>query len=583
MEAWKWFVIGSAALALALVVLMAAPVEKSPQPDTHVLIAQGSFSVLQGGRILVEEDYRIDEVGDRQRLGGESVIGTPSGPVRLVHQLNLDNLGTPRTYHLTVHEDEASAHTIEVDVLQDTVGVTFSVGDQTHTHSLPTQGQVFLVDNNVMSHWIPLYKKLQAEGATFAGTAVIPQALAALPLVADEPDSAALITATGEVPVQRYPLRLGDIRAELFGQEELLMAVRYPAQGALVWRSDLFPEGVEVAYQEDERPMPEGVIEVPLTFSNNAVELAGTLTVPSEAERPYPAVLFVHGSGPLDRDANAPGLATDIFRDLAHHLAVAGVGSLRYDKRGVGESGGDLRAAGLSDLVSDARAALQTMPFQEAIDSENLYVLGHSEGGYIAPLLADEAGVQGILLVASAAQPLSAVTRWQVEQLARMDGKEGDALDEILAAQDQFIAFVEGSEGTWDKYTFEELQGAMPWLSPQQVQELHAQPLVWLREHYLHCPTAALEAVGVPVLVVHGEKDLQIPWQDAERIADILDASGNAHVTVRILPDLNHLLRYHPDEPSLGHRHLDQPVDERVRSIIERWILSESARAAVGG
>ncbi len=572
METWKWFVVGAAALALALVALMAVPVEKS-SPDTHTVITQGRFTVLQGGRIVAEEDYRSYQVGDGILLRGECAIASASGTVRLVHQLTLGEHGTPRAYDLAVHDGEALAHTVEVSVHDDEVTISFDAADQIHTHSLPTQGQVFILDNNLMSHWIPLYTTLQGEGAPLTGTAVIPQALAALPLIADEPTDATLITETGEFPVKRYPIRLGDIRAELFGQDDLLMAVRYPAQYALAWRTELFPEGVEIAYEEPDRLLPEGVIEVPLTFSSNAVELSGTLTVPEEAAKPYPAALFVHGSGPLDRDANAPGLATDIFRDLAHHLAVAGVGSLRYDKRGVGESGGELHTAGLSDLVSDAREALHALAQHEAIDGDQLYVLGHSEGGYIAPLLADEPGVQGLVLIATAAQPLSAVTRWQVEQLARMDGKEGEALAEILTAQDQFIAFVEGSEGTWDQYTFEELRTEMPWLSPEQLSELHTQPLVWLREHSLHCPATALEAVDVPVLVLHGEKDLQIPHQEAARIADTLTAAGNEDVTVRVLPDLNHLLRHHPGQPTLWHRHLDQPVDERVRSIVEHWML----------
>jgi len=176
-------------------------------------------------------------------------------------------------------------------------------------------------------------------------------------------------------------------------------------------------------------------------------------------------------------------------------------------------------------------------------------------------------------LLAGAARPLDEITRWQVETLLRQQGLEGDALEAALAQQDQYTAFVEGSEGGWDDYSVEQLQQAMPWLTEEAAVQLKSTPLslAWLREHYLDEPEETIAAVRVPVLIVNGEKDAQVPSSEAALLEEILTEGGNADVTAIVLPDLNHLLRRHPEEPNLVYRHLDEPVDPRVIDAVIDW------------
>ncbi len=100
--------------------------------------------------------------------------------------------------------------------------------------------------------------------------------------------------------------------------------------------------------------------------------------------------------------------------------------------------------------------------------------------------------------------------------------------------------------------------------------------LHWWREHFAHDPLQAIGKVEVPVLIIQGEKDLQVPQGEAELLAQALrEAGDNEDVEVHIFPDLNHLMRHHPEEPNLQYRHLDQPVDERVLQIISSWIQNQ--------
>jgi len=119
----------------------------------------------------------------------------------------------------------------------------------------------------------------------------------------------------------------------------------------------------------------------------------------------------------------------------------------------------------------------------------------------------------------------------------------------------------------------EKLREAMPWLTDEAAVRLKSTPLslAWLREHYLDESAETIAAVKVPVLILHGEKDAQVPSTEAALLQGLLTEGGNADVTAIVLPDLNHLMRHHPEEPNLVYRHLDEPVDPRVIDTLLDW------------
>jgi len=175
-------------------------------------------------------------------------------------------------------------------------------------------------------------------------------------------------------------------------------------------------------------------------------------------------------------------------------------------------------------------------------------------------------------LIATNAHPLDWIIRWQVETLNRARGVPEEQLARILKEQDEWAAFVKASRGDWEDYPFEELRKKLRWLTPEKYAELKRTSLHWLREHFNRDPLETLRKVKVPVLIIQGTKDAQVPPEEAKLLAKTLREAGNERVELQLMEDLNHLLRRHPEEPNLQYRHLDEPVDERVLEAILNWL-----------
>ena len=146
--------------------------------------------------------------------------------------------------------------------------------------------------------------------------------------------------------------------------------------------------------------------DVSFTSADGTV-LAGTLTVPDRGRAPFAAVVFVHGSGPMDRDETIGPNA--VFLQLSNALSNAGYAVLRYDKRGIGKSGGANTSGARDDLLADVKAAYRFARAQREVDAKRVYLLGHSEGGELVPTVAaQEPGVAGIILMAPPSLPAAA-------------------------------------------------------------------------------------------------------------------------------------------------------------------------------
>ncbi|GAG44911.1 unnamed protein product, partial [marine sediment metagenome] len=205
--------------------------------------------------------------------------------------------------------------------------------------------------------------------------------------------------------------------------------------------SSLFPKGISLGLEGIADAIPSGIEEQEVTFNSSGITLAGTLTVPAGASKPVPAVLFVHASGPVDRDGNVAGVETDIFRDLAHSLSQAGIASLRYDKRGTGESEGVSSDSSMNDLLTDARIGLSALQACEKVDDQSCFLIGYSEGGILAPIIASERDdLAGIVIIAGAARSLDAIIREQVERLNRSSGMSEEQLQTTREQEDQYLS-----------------------------------------------------------------------------------------------------------------------------------------------
>lgn len=190
---------------------------------------------------------------------------------------------------------------------------------------------------------------------------------------------------------------------------------------------------------------------------DDGARLVGTLVRPAAGDS-VPGALLLNGSGPLDRDSNMPGQALNIANAFASALASHGVASVRYDKRGVGESSGDYLTTGFEQEMDDLRSALDALRVTQRIDPSRVTVIGHSVGATIAIRLASRHDwLAGVVLLSGAARSGEEVMRWQSERIAAsMRGlgrlrarrflRSQDRVRQLLLASVDDVASIAGSE-----------------------------------------------------------------------------------------------------------------------------------------
>jgi alpha-beta hydrolase superfamily lysophospholipase len=259
--------------------------------------------------------------------------------------------------------------------------------------------------------------------------------------------------------------------------------------------------------------------EVRVPNASAGIELAGTLTMPHHtAGARVPAAVMITGSGPQDRDEATPVIpGYRPFREIADALGRRGIAVLRLDDRGVGGSPSGPPGATSADFANDIRAALDFLRRRDDIDATHLALVGHSEGGVIAPMVAAmDAALGAIVIIAGPSRSGRVVSDEQVRAALMARGLSGDELE----AQIETNARVRDAQ-------------------------VAASP--WLRFWFDYDPIATAKRVRQPVLIVQGATDTQVTPDHAEELAAAFRAGGNRDVTLRLLPDINHLLVHDPN------------------------------------
>ncbi|MER3388611.1 MAG: alpha/beta fold hydrolase [Microcella sp.] len=281
-----------------------------------------------------------------------------------------------------------------------------------------------------------------------------------------------------------------------------------------------------------------------------AVELAGELVMPADARA---IAVLLPGSGPLDRDGDARGLALGIQRELSESLADHRIASMRWDKRGVGESSGDFLASGLHDLVDDACAVVD-----HALEHGlPVIVIGHSEGTAIAARVAVERpAIAGAVLLSGYARSGLEVLRWQSRMIAA--DIPGPVRFVLRALRTDLEKATEKNRTRLLATTKDvERMGGV---------RVNAR---WYREFMAYDPSDDLAAAAQPMFALGGEYDLQSPPEDTPRIAELRSATTRAAV----LDGLSHILRTQPSASLRTYRRdARRPVDPRIAASIVEWI-----------
>lgn len=316
---------------------------------------------------------------------------------------------------------------------------------------------------------------------------------------------------------------------------------------------------LEVAAAEAEE-LPYTAEDV--TFDNpdaEAVTLAGTLTLPP-GDGPHPALVLMSGSGAQDRDESlAPAASIKPFALIADALTRAGIAVLRYDDRGVGDSTGDFAAATGEDLAGDASAAIDYLRTRDEINPEQVGLLGHSEGGAMAPYIAARnPGVAFVISMAGTGVNGAEVLLLQNERILAADGATQEAIDQQVSFIQDLIDLTlaedwDGLEALVVAQTLRELEN-LPAEDTADIdveafaEETAAQQIAnyqnWFPFFFRYDPVEDWVRVTVPVLALFGGLDMQVvAEQNAPPVEAALEAGGNPDYSIVIIEDANHLFQ----------------------------------------
>ncbi|PEL86180.1 alpha/beta hydrolase [Bacillus wiedmannii] len=300
---------------------------------------------------------------------------------------------------------------------------------------------------------------------------------------------------------------------------------------------------------------------------NSEFTLQGTITKP-KADGKYAAVVIIAGSGEVDRDGMIVPLklASNIYKDLAHVIARLGVVTLRFDKRGVGKSEGEFQKTGMWDLVNDIEAMITYVKEQPFVDSENIILVGHSEGCMLASVINARTPVNGLILLTGAAESLEEATKRQRE-IAYKELKEQKGIKGKLM---RLLNVEKRGEKQMGKIK-EKMMNTEKDTIKVGFKPMNAK---WFREHFQHDIYKDLQQVTCPVLAIAGDKDIQADPEKAKRIDQYVKGDSEVHV----IKNMDHSLKIFEGEFKVLELQKNykegagKPLHPMLEEIIVNWI-----------
>lgn len=341
--------------------------------------------------------------------------------------------------------------------------------------------------------------------------------------------------------------------------------------------------------QHPKPPYPYATREVRIENEAAGVTLAGTLSVP-KGPGPHPAALLLSGSGPQDRDGTMVGHKP--FLVIADHLTRHGIAVLRVDDRGVGRSTGDRTATTTADYAGDARACLSFLTRQPEVDKRRAGLIGHSEGAWIAIMVAGvpaaeggrRAGVAWMVLLGGPGESGREIVEYQNSEMGVSKGAEKSLVDAARAAAARVIDLIvdDASVAELRKAVVESCRArerlGVP-MTTSIVQQSFAQwTRPWNRFFVAYDPQADLQRIRVPVLTLNGELDRQIrAATNLPKLRSALEKGGNPDVTTVSLPRLNHLFQAAVTGSMDEYPLIDETFSQGALDRMTKWIRRHTA------
>lgn len=411
----------------------------------------------------------------------------------------------------------------------------------------------------------------------------------------DSPDQGAKGIPTTTTSFENSILKITIANAKIeyegtLGQDNIIVGTF--KQGGQSFPMNLSKEKIEkeklVRPQEPIKPFP--YYSEDITFENKKVgiNLAGTLTLPDK-EGVFPVVILISGSGPQNRDEELLGHKP--FLVLSDFLTKNGIAVLRYDDRGIAMSKGDFKTATSADFATDVESAIAYLKTRKEINKNKIGLIGHSEGGLIAPMVASKSkdvafivllagtGIQGdslLLLQKKLIEEASGINKEDIQKGQSSNRKVFDIVNKSTSLEqlnsDLTIYFKQILKDNPNTQKPAEM-------SDDDFVNLQVKQIAtpWMQYFIKYNPATALEKVKCPVLAINGEKDLQVPpKENLEAINKALTKGGNKRVTTKELPNLNHLFQEcktgSPDE----YATIEQTFSPIALTEILKWLQTQT-------
>jgi len=342
--------------------------------------------------------------------------------------------------------------------------------------------------------------------------------------------------------------------------------------------------------QDPKKPYPYNEEEVSYKNIKENVKLAGTLTLP-RGEGKFPAVILISGSGSQDRDETI--LEHRPFLILADYLTRRGIAVLRVDDRGINGSDLGSLSATTENFVGDVLAGVEYLKSRKEINAAQIGLIGHSEGGIIAPMAAVRSkDVAFIVMLAGSGQTGEDVILTQLALLSKGSGEKPETIAQGIDLQKSLFAVIKSEP---DNKLAEQKIGEMLAKRRSVMNEQERQAFAsteanikaqspallspWYRYFLAYDPRPTLEKVKVPVLALNGENDVQISSKEnLALISAALKAGGNKDYTVKPFPKLNHLFQTSQTGLPGEYGKIEETISPQVLETISDWILKRTGK-----
>ena len=544
----------STRLAATLALAVLTMVESTTPTRAQVAAPESrAYVVFLQSRPIGREEVAILRDADGWIVRGSSRIGAPIDIVTRSAEIRYSS-----EWHPTRMAIEGTSRGQEVLITTTFAGgkaeSTISVAGQPSNKSDAVSADTVVLPNAFLGSYAALARRLTGvkPGASFRAY-IAPQVEIAIQVSGVFQDR--IETAQRVIDATRFALVViqpsGELQVSLWAEADgSLLRLSIPLQGLELARDDVASASARTT--SFSLPTDEAV-RIPA----NGFNLAASIAKPAGATNRLPAVVLVGGSGPTDRDATVFGVP--ILGQLAGALVDAGFLVVRYDKRGVGQSGGRAEAATILDYVEDARAVVAWLDKRRDVDKKRIAVVGHSEGAWVALAAAsrDKRIAAVALLSGPATSGADVVLEQQAHLFERMKTPQAER-EEKIELQKRINAAVL-KQGTWEGI-------------PPELRKAAESP--WFESYLAFDPARYMKDVRQPVLIVHGQLDRQVLPHHADQLAALASARKRKVGTDWLkIEGVNHLLL--PAKTGAVDEYaelVNEKVSSAVTSAVSLWL-----------